>query len=441
MGDISDGLLAGQKYFQGILDTQRKQRAYNALRQVYGDAAGDPDSAYKLAETGAIPARVGLENAQAGLATASAGAVPSQINQNNAQAGYQTAEANKLRDEQAAKAQLRAAMMLRQVAVGGSTDDVAKAYDEIVTPSAGAWGMSPEDNAKLKQSIVGNGTNGDSQYNNGGRLQTIDNIIAALHQTLDPESTRYGTVIDKNGNVYRYGASGGATPVLGPDGKPVQAYQPEIAQQNIDQRYNLNAPTLKGQQAQAQAQGTAVGKAEGERTASDLPLSKTQRIKAEQDFQSAEQTKDVASHAIDKALSDVGFASAGVLSHLPYNPYAANLQADLNTVTSKVVIDTITEMKKLSATGSTGFGQLSDREGDLIKARLGDVMAAQGPEHLKTALNELKTQLATSWARFKTAYQKDIEARGEAANPNPSAKGGGGGSYNYNPQTGKLEPK
>lgn len=43
-----DSVLKGQKASEDFYNAQRKARAYNALREQYGDIAGDPDSAVKL---------------------------------------------------------------------------------------------------------------------------------------------------------------------------------------------------------------------------------------------------------------------------------------------------------------------------------------------------------------------------------------------------------
>lgn len=155
-----EGLDFGRNYFNNVADRSRKDAAYNALKNTYGDIAGDPEAATNLqnlaqsaelqpgrvqaqadtsalsqaqarsvdANTGKVPGEIALTAAQTGSvdagtaktnaetgqiaandaatralqtaqttnANAQAGAVPSEINARNAQAAQSNAEAAKL---------------------------------------------------------------------------------------------------------------------------------------------------------------------------------------------------------------------------------------------------------------------------------------------------------------------------------------------------------
>ncbi len=64
-----------------------------------------------------------------------------------------------------------------------------------------------------------------------------------------------------------------------------------------------------------------------------------------------------------------------------------DLSADISQLTGQQIINLMGEMKRQSATGATGFGQLSDAEGQLLK-NAATQLADRGisPQHAKEQL-------------------------------------------------------
>jgi hypothetical protein len=98
---------------------------------------------------------------------------------------------------------------------------------------------------------------------------------------------------------------------------------------------------------------------------------------------------------IDKALDIVeksGSSAAGWGSLLSWMPEskALDLNATLDSINAQKLINQIQALKETSATGSTGFGSLTEREGQLLIDRLGALRQGQKPEVLKEALVDIR---------------------------------------------------
>lgn len=95
---------------------------------------------------------------------------------------------------------------------------------------------------------------------------------------------------------------------------------------------------------------------------------------------------------------DTGFTGS-VLSMLPGTD-ARNLQAELDTIGSGSMLQTMQALKAASPTGATGMGALSDSEGKLLRESLGSLDTWQSPEQLRRNLLNIKavyTDMLVSW--------------------------------------------
>lgn len=93
-----------------------------------------------------------------------------------------------------------------------------------------------------------------------------------------------------------------------------------------------------------------------------------------------------------------GFTGS-VLSMLPGTD-ARNLQAELDTIGSGSMLQTMQALKAASPTGATGMGALSDSEGKLLRESLGSLDTWQSPEQLRRNLLNIKavyTDMLVSW--------------------------------------------
>lgn len=95
---------------------------------------------------------------------------------------------------------------------------------------------------------------------------------------------------------------------------------------------------------------------------------------------------------------DTGFTGS-VLSIFPGTD-ARNLQAELDTIGSGSMLQTMQALKAASPTGATGMGALSDLEGKLLRESLGSLDTWQSPEQLRRNLLNIKkvhTDMLVSW--------------------------------------------
>jgi hypothetical protein len=98
---------------------------------------------------------------------------------------------------------------------------------------------------------------------------------------------------------------------------------------------------------------------------------------------------------IDKALDIVeksGSSAAGWGSLLKWMPESKSLdlEATLNSINAQKLINQIQALKETSPTGSTGFGSLTQSEGQQLIDRLGALRQGQAPEVLKEALVDIR---------------------------------------------------
>lgn len=89
-----------------------------------------------------------------------------------------------------------------------------------------------------------------------------------------------------------------------------------------------------------------------------------------------------------------------------FDPKALDARAQLNSIGSKVLLNTITALKALSENGSTGFGQLSNVEGEHLKNSIGSLNQAQTTGEMQTRLNDVLRNSNNMIDRAVGVYEK-----------------------------------
>lgn len=152
------------------------------------------------------------------------------------------------------------------------------------------------------------------------------------------------------------------------------------------------------------------------------------RQKASQARDSSVATMDDSIRGIDALLASPGFSSLGtftgdIATKIPHTD-AANAKAQLDTVGNRSVLDTLSALKSLSATGASGFGALSEKEGDILRNAAANLNTSQDNESLKRNLLELRDKLMRT--RDQVANQRISlpEDQVGGGNPAPPAAGG-----------------
>lgn len=383
------GWLAGEDVRQTRKLRERADAAYNALRGAYGDVAGDPVSYGQLAgiarNEAAFPLeqegrRLGNENVaqqtrflaelqpysveRAGLTNTGM----RQEQQFNAQLQPYTVEAARggVQDAETQRRQsalLNSVNVLRQVRDRGG--DIAQTYDSLL-PSLTAAGLNPEELTAARPAII----------NDPSKLDAIWEALNPVPASVQAAMIR---------------ASGGGQ-AMTPEEKKRQEERGKLAARAEAEVYDLEREA-----------GRAIG---GLETITAAPLRSVERL-------------------LDpKMIKDTfGFSTLG--SYLPTSDWrAANNRLD--ALKNQIVLQAMQSLKALSPTGSTGFGQLSEREGARLESALGKLDPYTSEEEGRRVLMEVREQLREMPKRAKALLDEEVkQARRKAEDLNTPSSGRG----------------
>jgi hypothetical protein len=123
---------------------------------------------------------------------------------------------------------------------------------------------------------------------------------------------------------------------------------------------------------------------------------------------------------VDKALNIVeskGRLAAGAGSLLSFIPEtsASELADTIQSIDAVKLIQQIQALKSTSPSGATGFGSLTEQEGQRLINRLGSIKQTKSPEKLREALLEVRTLLGKLAGR-ELPPRGGTEAAGKSAN-------------------------
>lgn len=88
------------------------------------------------------------------------------------------------------------------------------------------------------------------------------------------------------------------------------------------------------------------------------------------------------------------------------DPQGMNAKADLDAIGSKVLLSTITALKSLSSNGSTGFGQLSNIEGEHLINSVASLKQAQTTQQIKDRLATVIKSANAAMDRSVSVYEQ-----------------------------------
>ena len=128
---------------------------------------------------------------------------------------------------------------------------------------------------------------------------------------------------------------------------------------------------------------------------------------ARRDVSAQQKEQDVADeglNTINKMLTHPGAQWAVGATHITSmvpGTAAHNYEALRKHLESILTVEKIGELKSQSKTGATGFGQLSEREGDILRTAIANLDAAQSPAQFNATLKTVQGVLG----KMKTASQ------------------------------------
>lgn len=149
-----------------------------------------------------------------------------------------------------------------------------------------------------------------------------------------------------------------------------------------------------------------------------------QQAKAEQSKADAIDSYDQSISKIDELLRSPGIGMLGtymgdVAGIFPHSD-TADANKALDVIKNQVLLNTITKLKSLSATGASGFGQLSNQEGEILKNSIANLDTKQSNESLVRNLRQIRSVLEQS--RNNIAGKK-VEFDSSQAQGAPSSSG------------------
>jgi hypothetical protein len=204
------------------------------------------------------------------------------------------------------------------------------------------------------------------------------------------------------------------------DAPQAQRAQPYEAPKDITpyQQAQLGIQQERLRAAQA-ASAKAAEAADSARTLKEqAAAAKQQKVQAAQADTIA--TYDDSIRKIDELLKspDVGTLGTYTGDAMAIFPHsgARNARAALDTIKNRVLLDTISKLKALSATGASGFGALSNQEGEILKNSIASLDKAQTHDAIVAALKDIQRVMRTSRDRVAGAGQQSA----------PSAPAAGG---------------
>jgi len=417
-----------------IIDRGRKDRAYEALRSVYGDIAGDPESATRMQQYGERE----------------------RIAPGEWEAQQQALELGRQKIGQGSQAEKDAAMQRRRTALLNGAQYVVSAMDRAKDAGASegsimdaaivafnrvapSLGMSEEDIQSTRDALAS-----DPNSARDTVAMLLGNDASAAARAQAAQQPRYQIVQQPDGTIVRVPITGvGEAETVTVGNQPVRGYQAPQAQERLvqgQQRIDIASP--EGQRGVYGAR--ELGKGEGKRQVEDLPLSGTGLASAQATFDAAMQGFQVADTAAKNAMDNASWLNTGPLAALPdfINPAAAAQRADLITAMTGPVLTGIQQMReagKAAGSTGTGFGQLTEKELALLEARWGAVLQAASPPKFKSAVEDFRKQLAASQGRVRRAYEADLKARGQGAPAQGSRVEGENVILKWNPEKGDFE--
>lgn len=194
-----------------------------------------------------------------------------------------------------------------------------------------------------------------------------------------------------------------------PGGAVLPAPKPETPQrETFSQPQQVIGPDGKPKLVQFGTLGT-VRPVEGdyvkpEMTPAQAAKAAVQQQKAEESKSDAVASYDQSINQIDALLNSPGASMLGTFSGdiagmIPHSD-TANANAALDNIKNQVLLNTIAKLKALSATGASGFGSLSNQEGEILKNSIASLDKKQSNQQLLYNLRQIKGLLQQSRDRI-----------------------------------------
>lgn len=187
----------------------------------------------------------------------------------------------------------------------------------------------------------------------------------------------------------------------------VRIFKEQLARSQWFNAGTAHVNSANGQSIKIDHAGKKIDEAEGAAIAERL-LAFPQAMQAAASYRSAavDQLDDV-----NRLLGITEPGTTGFNSYLSSIPMTdANAWMNLrDTIVSNIAMEKMAQLKELSATGSTGFGALSEKELKLLMDFRGSLEQSQRPEDIKRILERYADHLEGAKSRYERAMQQEVE--------------------------------
>lgn len=130
---------------------------------------------------------------------------------------------------------------------------------------------------------------------------------------------------------------------------------------------------------------------------------------------------DLVTSTIDKALSQAGFMSTGLVGAgmgiIPGSG-AYDLRKTVDTVKANIGFQELQEMRQASPTGGA-LGQVAVKELDMLQATLGNLDPNQSEDQLKQNLTSIKTSVQRWRDAVRASQDRSVSRAGSGVSPSP----------------------
>lgn len=185
------------------------------------------------------------------------------------------------------------------------------------------------------------------------------------------------------------------SPFMQEQPRPIDALREKQARLNIEKTKRELSPQTQSVMPQSQAEGqTAPFRFKTDNTiaeqkfeADQAETSKKAQLESNMVRDSAQDTLDTIDE-IEKGIKY--FGAAGNIPAFPAEYSKQNWQANVDKLRSNLIVDLIMRMKRASQTGATGFGQLSDKERQVLENAATALRKGLSEEDAQRYLNDIK---------------------------------------------------
>jgi len=177
----------------------------------------------------------------------------------------------------------------------------------------------------------------------------------------------------------------------------------------------------KAEQIGTAPKGAKIVSGMGEPSPAQQKFEAEQKEKTQQLEEKSQFIKDSASDALN-TIGEIekGIGHFGLFGQLPSIPGTERYtwETNINKLLSGKMIDLMTKMKEASKTGATGFGQLSEKEGQILREASTALKRGLTPEKAQEYLNSMKATLqkvmqgGQQLQQTGLEYQKYLQAIG-----------------------------